>query len=116
MKHKTLFRLLVKAIGILLLAFAIPELVGVMAYYLIIASPGSAAWSTSNWIYSMLGPAIQAAIGAYLFLEGKWVIDKCIPSNRPYCPECGYDLSHNVSTLNCPECGVTLPRREPENP
>ena len=30
-------------------------------------------------------------------------------SNRPYCPECGYDLSKATSG-NCPECGVKLPR------
>lgn len=116
MKHKTLFRLLLKAIGILLIAFAIPELVAIMAYYLIVELPGSANWSAANWIYSMLAPAIQTAIGAYLFLEGKWVIDKCIPSNRPYCPECGYDLSHNTSSTNCPECGVTIPRTECREP
>jgi hypothetical protein len=47
----------------------------------------------------------------YLLIGGKWIADFAIPSNRPYCPNCGYDLSH-YSGERCPECGVTWPARD----
>ncbi|MCZ6811939.1 MAG: hypothetical protein ACE10B_03625 [Phycisphaerales bacterium] len=55
------------------------------------------------------GSIVQLAIGVYLLFGGKWIVNVCIPSNRPYCPECGYDLS-KAASANCPECGVKLPR------
>ncbi len=55
------------------------------------------------------GSIVQLAIGVYLLFGGNWIVNVCISSNRPYCPECGYDLS-KATSANCPECGVKLPR------
>jgi hypothetical protein len=66
---------------------------------------------TQQWWYYILQPAaglVQMGIGAYFFFGGEWIVNRAIPSNRPYCPECGYDLSKSRSE-RCPECGVTLP-------
>ena len=41
----------------------------------------------------------------YLFFGGKWIADKAIPGNRPYCHECGYDLTNAVGNV-CTECGT----------
>jgi hypothetical protein len=51
---------------------------------------------------------LEAAIGLYLFFGGKWIANKAIPGNRPYCHECGYDLTQNSSGI-CPECGTPTP-------
>jgi hypothetical protein len=62
-----------------------------------------------SWIFvQAVVPSAQLALGLYLFFGGEWIVNRAIPSNRPYCPECGYDLSRSRRE-HCPECGVTLP-------
>lgn len=126
MKHKTWFRLVIKAIGVLLVGLSFREilylavavadtLLGSLPLpYRIQLSPFPAG---SNYLY-WLPDLAQFAFGLYLFFGGKWIVDKCIPSNRPYCPECGYDVSHlqssgSGSARRCPECGVELPTTIP---
>ena len=41
----------------------------------------------------------------YLFFRGGWISDLAFPGDRPYCQECGYDLTGNASG-RCPECGT----------
>ena len=55
---------------------------------------------------------VQMLIGLYLFFGAAWLANRAIPGNRPYCHECGYDLS-KVTREICPECGATF-RREPD--
>jgi hypothetical protein len=117
MKHKTWFRLALKGIGIYMICTAIPS---ILAYtsslalqYSQMNSQVITGWSSAQqWLW-MIPQALdwgsRIAIGLYLVLGGNWIVNKVIPSNRPYCPECGYELSHNASSMKCPECGVALP-------
>ncbi|HVP73552.1 MAG TPA: hypothetical protein VMS30_07430 [Phycisphaerales bacterium] len=114
MKHKTWFRLVLKAIGVLLIGIALPTCgqlaAHVLSYVFIDATNsifGNDYWAIQS-LY-LVGGLLQMAFGLYLFLGGKWIVDKAIPSNRPYCPECGYDMSR-AQGARCPECGVELPR------
>lgn len=117
MKHKTWFRLVLKAIGILLLAWGLPELIAYITGYvswrlLDIRSGGGYMGVEPEWLavlLHILSPVVQVLIGLYLLLDGKWLLDKIIPSNRPYCPECGYDLSESGNSAACSECGTALP-------
>jgi hypothetical protein len=117
MKHKTWFRLLLKAIGVAMLAYAIPQAVSSLCNisWWLLNDDGSTSWTGTQWVswtlISFLHVAAQIAVGLYLLLGGEWIVNKCIPSNRPYCPNCGYDLSHNTGE-RCSECGVVLPPRE----
>lgn len=128
MKHKTWFRLVLKAIGVMLVAFAIPGIVSGLIMIIdasirgeqwTLASPYSNVISGGYMSRVLLVAAVQSvpaltqlAIGLYLFFDGAWIINKAIPSNRPYCHDCGYDLSQSHNT-RCPECGAATEAREP---
>lgn len=105
MKYKTLVRLAVKLLGLFLAASAIPDLVsmGVGVLLEIWTIRGGYGW----WVLgSVLGSATQFLIGLYLFAGGRWLVDRLIPSNRPYCHECAYELTGLPSEGVCPECGT----------
>lgn len=115
MKHKTLFRLAIKILGLALLGFGLPQLIISLASIinLIVIQLGMGSspfsmpfdWSMIGWV---LGPLVQLLFAAYLLFGGEWIVNKFIPSNRPYCPDCGYDVSGS-SVEQCPECGSLLP-------
>ena len=112
MKHKTWFRLVLQASGVLLIGLGITEFVSAIAIviWMFEDMPQFMSISPWRWIVHAVGPAVQLAIGFYLLTGAPWLLNKIIPSNRPYCPEFGYDLSHN-SGPKCCECGVTLPEK-----
>ena len=121
MKHKTWFRLVLKAIGIFLLATGVVDVVDAVS-----GSVGRAFFSggfgfgglgSFDELLQALGFALytglvggigRLVIGAYLLFGGAKLVNLCIPSNRPYCPHCGYDV-RGVGDEVCPECGVRLP-------
>ncbi len=116
MKHKTWFRLVLKAIGVLLLGFALPgvaTLLSKVGYHTMYGDPFSVgSFRTPDYIYWQFMSAhvrdvVQLGLGLYLLFGGRWIADLAIPSNRPYCPECGYDNS-KATGKRCPECGVPI--------
>jgi hypothetical protein len=118
MKHKTWFRLVLKAIGVYLVVNGIPDLVLQAGSMLIQFSSLTGQTMPTGWtpmqqlpwmIVQGLHWMLQLGLGFYLLFGGEWIVNNVIPSNRPYCPECGYDLSKSRG-VRCPECGVTLPR------
>ena len=112
MKHKTLFRLMLKAIGVWVVITGSAQFIMYMSYALQPSNwtmPSQFAW---RFALQCIGPIAQIAAGLYLFFNGRWVADKAIPSNRPYCHECGYDLSGAVGNV-CNECGTAF-RRDAE--
>lgn len=120
-KHKTWFRLVLKAIGVLLLALGLPDLIQAGTLVVGYAYSGGYGFggfgpltdldvllmtiSSSNLITAL----VKTLIGIYLLLYGGLLLNLCIPSNRPYCPECGYELRGSVG-VKCPECGCRLPQ------
>jgi hypothetical protein len=117
MKHKTWFRLVLKAIGILIVCLNLPDLIYQIIYLCTRwqqSDPLSSGPTDGDLIAQLTWPissSLGCALGAYLLFGGKWLVDLCIPSNRPYCPGCGYELS-NSTTAICPECGERLHRDE----
>lgn len=110
MKYKTFFWLALRFLGILLALQAAPRLLAPLFEAMLL---GARVWSTS-WPYQVSGMmpyAIQFVIGLYLIVGGRWVVNWLIPSNRPYCPECGYELTGLPDEGHCPECGTFYRRR-----
>lgn len=111
MKHKTWFRLVLKAIGILIIATNIPTVITFGWTILVDYQKGAGLWTWDSWLAgSVIGHAAGVGIGVYLLFGGEWLLNQIIPSNRRYCPDCGYDVSESPSATKCSECGVLLPR------
>jgi hypothetical protein len=104
MKYKTLFRLALKAIGIMVFAEAIAPSMGALGWYL--ETRSNTAFAPASFGH-LIGGVVQLVTRVYLFFGGKWIVNLAIPSNRPYCPECAYDLT-GAPVERCPECGTAF--------
>jgi hypothetical protein len=106
MKYKTLFRLLLKYLGVSMFVTGLSSLMMQIAnitFYF--TSPGIIGVQRWIFVINVFSPLIGMGIGLYLFFGGKWIADKAIPGNRPYCHECGYDLTNAAGNV-CTECGT----------
>ena len=116
MKYKTLFRVMLKWLGVYFGGMGLLSFVGQTLNLLTMTfvRPGMA--SSQYWYYavSFVGSLAQVGLGLYLFFGGKWIVDKAIPGNRPYCHECGYDLTGAVGNV-CNECGTEFRAAAPSS-
>ena len=122
MKYKTLFRLALKLMGVYFmvggLAEFVPQAASVIGY--LVDSSGMGRFPPWTAVY-VLSHLVRFGLGAYLFFGGVWLIDKAIPGDHAFCPQCGYDLTGTRSS-RCPECGTPFawedvrPGRPPETP
>ena len=114
MRYKTLFRLLIKALGVWFLAEGLVSLVSAVGQAIgVYTSRGASMPEWWLWV-GFLKPLAQIGIGTYLFYGGRWFVDRAIPGNKPYCHECGYELTH-VSSNRCPECGTEFRAPGPDD-
>jgi hypothetical protein len=117
MKYKTAFRLAVRAIGIFLVAQSLPWFivsVGRMATTFALSRAWAGSSSGDWWEISYtLQQALSVVLGLYLFFRGDWIVNLAIPSNRPYCHECAYELTGLPHEGACPECGTPYQRPGP---
>lgn len=106
MKHKTAFRLGVRAIGVLVIAEALPGLADAALRFLV-RVPVDDRGSFGEVLLLFSYPVVALGIGLYLLLRGDWVISLAFPSSGPYCSECAYRLADLPPEGECPECGTT---------
>ena len=113
MKYKTAARLALKFLGVFLIASAISSLIesGIWALFAFVTGNLTLGW----YFGSSIGAVAQILIGLYLLFGGKWIVDRVIPSNRPYCHECAYVLTGLAPEGVCPECGTPYRRENTPN-
>ncbi len=85
MNHRPLFRVFLKAVGVLLIGSVIPDIGAWVIYIALIAariipmqsSPADSACAVI-WL------TVDLALGLYLFFGGEWLVNTAIPRNRSY--------------------------------
>ncbi len=108
------FRLLVRAIGILLIGLSLPH--ALMSTVHVIDTLLTGNWSQYGWsgyfgwVGSIVGLLLQAGFGFYLLSGGGRLVERCLRGVYGWCPHCGYDV-RTIPAANCPECGSVLPGR-----
>jgi hypothetical protein len=113
------FKLLVRAIGLLLLGLALPA---------ILVNAGYIIWMKLDPTYSQVGGAqllrylpvilgygAQCILGFYLMLGAEPIIARCLRGVRGRCATCGYDIS-SLAASPCPECGTPFTPLAPAGP
>lgn len=109
MKHTPWFKLLLRVVGVLLIAYSVPGTFHTLAYAVWITD--NSASSTASMTYTIvegIGYVIQLGIGLYLLFDARWLIRVCIADATTRCPACRYDLT-GMTPVVCPECGQKLP-------
>ena len=104
------FRLLLKAIGVLLLGMSIPILLWTAGAAAVTAASAGGRMSFEPLLPPLAAYGGQALIGLYLLLGGRQLVDYCLRGVRGRCAGCGYDLS-GLNAEVCPECGSPTPQR-----
>lgn len=123
MSDYTWFKLLVRAIGVLLIGFGAPYFIATVWWGIASLRQDGGMLGAQFVIYSgftILSTGLQSLFGLYLLFGGRWIIRYCLSDVRSRCVFCGYDLSGITSGV-CPECGTPaappIPaRRRPESP
>ena len=99
-RHKTLFRVLLKVIGVCCVLAGLHGVIeGAFNFAAYALDPGVfGGRGVPTWVWVRpLTEFIPIILGLYLFFGGRWIANLAIPSNRPYCVDCGYDLSKSNS-------------------
>ena len=111
MKYKTAFRLAVRLVGVFLAAQWVPSFAAGLASVAQTLIFGGGLLMPDTWILvTLIQSGLGIAIALYLFFRGEWIVNLAVPSNRPYCHECGYELTGLPADGQCPECGTEYRR------
>lgn len=116
MKHKTFTRLVIKLMGVFFLLNGVAGLLGAVTYLLIVLDDYSTMGDSFYLAYPLsaaVGSGAMLVAGLVMLLASNALANLLIPSNRPYCPNCGYELT-GMRSGKCPECGVELPTPQPQ--
>jgi hypothetical protein len=108
------FKLLLRAIGVLLLGFSIPSLIyslwWLFSSVFLEDMGGSIAAVLTNILGTIVYEGVRTAIALYLLLGPERLIRFCLKDLADRCLNCGYPLV-GITTPACPECGLSIPRR-----
>lgn len=107
------FKLLIRAIGLVLLGIGVPSLLGTVGNllaFLTYNSGSSGVNAILSWGAFACGTVFQLLLGVYLLRGGGRLTAHILASVVGRCVTCGYDV-RTIAGTNCPECGTLLPGR-----
>ena len=107
MHPKTLFRVLIKVLGLSLLTLGMIRLIPELVHLVIMDSGTRIAIPRSFQISQWVQTACYLVVGLYLVLGGGWLVNALIRTGIHSCPHCGYQL--DARQVRCPECGANTP-------
>ena len=116
-RHRGWFTLLIRAIGLWLTVDASRSVIGTLFWVADLLSPkaaGARPVDATQVIWTVWG-LVTFALGVYLLLGGRRLVDWCLRSVDGICPRCGYDI-RNVRDGVCPECGLVQPAPSKQKP
>lgn len=110
MKDYVWFQLIVRAIGILILALSVPEAIWTVMWSIGQIMTGASGFLSPGEHFvavavSLIGAFVRVAVGAYLLFGGRALVAYCIARVGDRCVRCGYDVS-GTPAGPCPECGT----------
>ena len=112
MRPKTLFRTLVKAIGVWLIVASVADIIDTMMWFPLIVFENG--FDSDTFLYlglygggSPVASIFKFVLGLYLFFGGGLVIRLAFPDNRLYCRQCGYEIRGALPD-RCPECDTPV--------
>ena len=110
MRHKTLFLVLLKVLGLYLLVNGLTPIAFAMARFVsrVLASGIDTVRPQEMWNYTwaiVIQGFVNLALALYFFFGGRKVADLAFPNNNTYCGVCGWDLTR-ITESHCPECGA----------
>jgi len=110
------FKLLVRAVGLMLIGFAAPMLVKNVLTFLYVLmfdeQPASLSY-TLSYVAAIFGDLVQGGFGVYLLLGGGKLTQWCLRQTLGSCLVCEYDV-RTITAPTCPECGAPIPRNTPK--
>lgn len=118
------YRLLLQAIGVLLIGLAVPRVFSVAASASVWYSLGTGrfgGYPVMGLVLDGLAPIIQLVIGLYLLSGAKRIVFISLRGIDTTCARCGYSLESIVGDV-CPECslrfrdGAAAPSSSPGSP
>ncbi len=112
------FKLVLRLIGVLLLALYLPAALIYVARVIerLMQSDQFVFFNDDfggGWVWALVGFVpyfVVVLLGLYLTFDGRWFIKWCLRDIVGRCPTCGYDLRRNAEAV-CPECGCENPYR-----
>ena len=107
------FKLLVRAIGLVLIGIAIPSITMALSYIPEMHDPNF-GYNVQYALWSLIGPGmgglLQLALGGYLFFGAPRLVKYCVRQVHTRCPGCDYDVRGLQGA--CPECGLLISHSE----
>ena len=109
MKDPVWFKLLVRGIGILLVAQSVPPIFSAIGAATILFKEGWTNPGQNYWVSITAhgaGGLVQGVFGLYLLVGAPRLVRYCIRQVGTRCPGCDYDIRGLKGT--CPECGLAI--------